>query len=52
MYSDCCEDLIFVDDKLPAKTAKITSLENLYVYGITSIHIKVTLSYYPDKPSI
>ena len=28
------EDLIFVDEKLPVKTAKITSLENLYVYGI------------------
>ena len=25
------EYLIFVDDKLPAKTAKIISLENLYV---------------------
>ena len=23
-----------MDDKLSAKTAKITSLENLYVYGI------------------
>ena len=23
-----------MDDKLPAKTAKFTSLENLYVYGI------------------
>ena len=22
-----------MDDKLPAKTAKFTSLENLYVYG-------------------
>ena len=31
MYSDCLknvEDLIFVDDKLPMKTAKITSHEN------------------------
>ena len=28
------EDLNFVDDKLPVKTAKFTSLENLYVYGI------------------
>ena len=28
------EDLIFVDDKLPVKTAKITSLENFYVYSI------------------
>ena len=40
MHCDCCknfEDLIFVDDKLLAKTAKITSLENLYVYGITSV---------------
>ena len=27
------ENLIFVDDKLPMKTAKIMSLENLYVYG-------------------
>ena len=32
------EDLIFVDDKLPAKIAKITSLENLYVYGIV-LHV-------------
>ena len=29
------EDLNFVDDKLTAKTAKFTSLENLYVYGTT-----------------
>ena len=30
------EDLIFVDDKLPTKTAKIMSLENFYVilYGL------------------
>ena len=27
------EDLIFVHDKLPVKTAKIMSLENLYTYG-------------------
>ena len=27
-------NLNFVDDKLPAKTAKFTSLKNLYVYGI------------------
>ena len=27
------KDLVFVDDKLPTKTAKIVSLENLYVYG-------------------
>ena len=27
------EDLNFVDDKLLTKTAKFTSLENLYVYG-------------------
>ena len=26
-----------MDNKLPAKTAKITSLENLYVYGIIKI---------------
>ena len=25
---------IFMDDKLPVKTAKITSLENLYIYSI------------------
>ena len=34
MDCDCfknLEDLIFVDDKLSAKTAKINSLENLYV---------------------
>ena len=28
------ENLIFVDDKLTAKTMKIMSLKNLYVYGI------------------
>ena len=28
------EDLNFVDDKLTTKTAKFTSFENLYVYGI------------------
>ena len=28
------EDLIFVDDKLSAKTVKITPLENLYVYSM------------------
>ena len=34
LYFKCnFEDLNFVDDKLPAKTAKFTSLENLYVYG-------------------
>ena len=36
MHCDCFknfEDLIFEDDKLFAKTVKITSLENLYVYG-------------------
>ena len=33
------EDLIFVGDKLPAKTVKITSLKNLYLY---SIHVYVT----------
>ena len=27
------EDLIFVDDKLPMKAAKMMSLENLYVCG-------------------
>ena len=34
MYYECLKifnDSIFVDDKLPTKTAKITSLENLYV---------------------
>ena len=37
MHCDCFkkfEDLIYVDDKLPAKTAKITSLENLYMYSM------------------
>ena len=27
------EDLIFVDDKLSTRTAKIMSFKNLYVYG-------------------
>ena len=27
------KDLIFVDDKLPTETAKITPLENLYICG-------------------
>ena len=38
MRCDCLkffEDSIFMDDKLPMKTAKITSLENCtYIYGI------------------
>ena len=29
------EDLIFMEDKSPMKTAKITSLKNLYMRGIT-----------------
>ena len=36
MHCDCFKnfkDLIFVDDKLPAKTAKIMSLKNLYACG-------------------
>ena len=34
LHCDCLfENLIFVDDKLPMKTAKIMSLENLYAYG-------------------
>ena len=33
------EDLIFADDKLPTKTAKITSLENLYVCGMIILPI-------------
>ena len=33
MHCDCFENLIFVDDKLIAKTANITSLKNLYAYG-------------------
>ena len=35
MYCDCFKDLIFVDDKLSAKTAKIMSLKNFYMYGIS-----------------
>ena len=38
MCSDCFKKIqvfnFFVDDKLPAITAKITSLENLYAYRI------------------
>ena len=37
VYYDCFinfQDLNFVDDKLPVKTVKFTSLENLHVYGI------------------
>ena len=37
VYYDCFmkfQDLNFVDDKLTAKTAKFTSLKNLYVYSI------------------
>ena len=33
----CFKDFIFVDDKLPAKTAEIMSLKNLYVYIIYCI---------------
>ena len=38
------EDLIFVDDKLPVKTAKITSLENLYKYSINFLHAIIDIS--------
>ena len=31
MHCDSFKNLIFVDDKLPAKTAKITSLKNLHI---------------------
>ena len=37
MHCDHFEDLIFVDDKLTAKTEKIMSLENLYAYVIIII---------------
>ena len=33
MHCNYFKDLIFMDDKLPAKAAKITSLKNLYVYS-------------------
>ena len=33
------QGLNFVDDKLTAKTAKFTSLENLYVYGVSWAHM-------------
>ena len=32
------EDENFVDGQFTAKTSKITSLENLYIYGILSKH--------------
>ena len=35
VYYNCFEDLNFVDDKLPMKTARFTSLKNLYVYSST-----------------
>ena len=38
------EDLNFVDDKSPAKTAKFTSLENLYVYGIQHACMFITIN--------
>ena len=28
-----------MDDKLPAKTAKFTYLENLYIYGISLLYV-------------
>ena len=34
-----------MDDKLTAKTAKFTSLENLYVYGIQHLAMCVTNIY-------
>ena len=40
------KDLIFEDDKLSAKTVKITFLENLYIYGICLI---LTLHNYSNK---
>ena len=30
------EDLIFVDNELPVKATKITSLKNLYIHGTFS----------------
>ena len=40
------KDLIFVDDKLPAKAAKITSLENFYVYSMCKLNVYVYLCIY------
>ena len=48
IHCDCFkkfEDLIFVDDKLPAKTAKITSLENLCIYDIQKLESKMALHF-------
>ena len=46
VYYNCFinfEDINFVDDKLAAKTAKFTSLQNLYVYGIAFVTLKTLL---------
>ena len=46
MHCDRFEDLIFVDDKLPAKTVKITSLEICtYNYGINQVLSCYIISY-------
>ena len=39
-YYKIFEDIIFVDHTLSAKTAKFTSLENLYEYGSVSYQLK------------
>ena len=36
------EDLILVDDKLPSKTAKITSIKNLDAYSMMNIAIRTS----------
>ena len=51
MHCDCFikfEDLIFVYDKLPVKTAKITSLEKLNAY-VTTLYYNLNLMavFYP-----
>ena len=43
VYYNCFINLNFMDDKLIAKTAKFTSLKNLYVYGNSLTGIQDTL---------
>ena len=44
MQCDHFEDLIFVDDKLIAKTEKIMSLKNLYAYVTECVILQISVT--------
>ena len=41
-----------MDNKLPAKTAKFTSLKNLYVYGILNQYRTIIKILIPPSPTL